>query len=170
MASVTGISAVQKAIQNRQRSKAQALAAGLKKAGLYLQAQSMKIVPVDKGNLKSSAFTRADGFLWTPGDPEAIAQVLPQFNKSSSNSIEVTVGYTASYALFVHENLDALHGAAFNAAYAEKIAAAAQARKHHQKANFHSRGPNQQAKFLETPFREKRETIVGIIKAETEAA
>jgi hypothetical protein len=51
------------------------------------------------------------------------------------NNGDVIVGYAASYALFVHENLDAAHGEEFN------------------KKHGRGRGPNQQAKFLETPFR-----------------
>lgn len=57
-------------------------AAGLKAAGLLLQGASMKLAPVDSGNLKASAFTRAKGVGF---------------------ATTVTVGYTAGYALFVHE-------------------------------------------------------------------
>lgn len=55
---------------------------GLKKAGLLLQRESQKMVPVEFGNLKASAYTRADG---------------------NGFSTQVTVGYTAAYALYVHE-------------------------------------------------------------------
>ena len=57
-------------------------AAGLKAAGLLLQRASQLLVPVDESNLKPSAFTRATGV---------------GFGTS------VRVGYTAGYALFVHE-------------------------------------------------------------------
>lgn len=61
---------------------------GLMKAGLFLQRESQKIVPVDTGNLKNSAYTRKTG---------------------SGFSTTVNVGYTAEYAIYVHENLDAKH-------------------------------------------------------------
>jgi len=54
----------------------------LKIAGLRIQRESQGLVPVDLGNLKNSAFTRATG---------------------SGYKTEVQVGYTAFYALFVHE-------------------------------------------------------------------
>lgn len=56
---------------------------GLKLAGLFLQRESQKLVPVDTGNLKASAFTRASGIGF---------------------KAKVTVGYTAAYAIYVHEN------------------------------------------------------------------
>lgn len=55
----------------------------------------------------------------------------------------VVVGYTAKYALFVHEDLEATHGEAFNQKHAADIAAGRE----------EARGPNQQAKYLEMPFR-----------------
>lgn len=57
---------------------------GLMAAGLKVQGTSQKRVPVDTGNLKGSAFTRYEG-------PRRDA---------------VLIGYTAAYALFVHENLE----------------------------------------------------------------
>ena len=104
------------------------LGVGLKKGGLLLQRESQKIVPVDKGPLKASAFTRSIGTKKRP---------------------HVIVGYTAGYATVVHENLDARHGAAFNAANSEKGAKL--------------RGPDQQAKFLEAPARQHRKTILAMI-------
>lgn len=53
------------------------------------------------------------------------------------------VGYSASYAVIVHEDMEAAHGEDYNEKYAAEIAAGTK----------HSRGPNQQAKYLETPFR-----------------
>lgn len=64
-----------------------AVGRGIKKAGLILQAESQKLVPVDFGILKASAFTRAN-------------------NKASSFKTVVEVGYTAAYAIFVHENVE----------------------------------------------------------------
>src|SRR5208283_1222248 len=44
---------------------------------------------------------------------------------SSPNAVQgesVIVGYTANYAVYVHENLEAAHGQAYNIKYAAKIA------------------------------------------------
>ena len=149
MANVTQLKGVEKMIAhwNRRRQKNLAgLANGLKQAGLILLRASQNIVPVDTGNLKASAFIRDDS--QTPEQPAVI------------------VGYTANYAIFVHEDLNALHGEAFNQAYADLIAA----RKAKRGAKgslrpFHSRGPQQQAKFLEQPFRELRPQLKEIIRS-----
>lgn len=60
---------------------------GLLAGGLIIQRRSQELVPVRYGFLKSSAYTRK-----TPEDPNV-----------------VEVGYAASYALYVHENLEAHH-------------------------------------------------------------
>lgn len=58
--------------------------AGLKTAGLLVQRESQKKVPIDTGNLKASAYTQ---------------------NKGAG----VEVGFTADYAIYVHENEEAYH-------------------------------------------------------------
>lgn len=58
---------------------------GLVVAGLFLQRESQLLVPVDFGVLKASAFTRASG--------RGLKTV-------------VNVGYTAFYAMYVHENVE----------------------------------------------------------------
>jgi len=60
---------------------------GLLAGGLIIQRESQKRVPVRYGFLKGSAYTRK-----TPEDP-----------------MVVEVGYTAAYAIYVHENLEAHH-------------------------------------------------------------
>ena len=77
------------------------IAANLIQAGYFIQRESMKIVPIHQGNLRASAYTRFTG---------------------SGMTTQVFVGYTASYALFVHEIVEYAHGAAFNAKHADKIA------------------------------------------------
>lgn len=108
---------------------------GLTKAALQLQRDSQAIVPVDIGNLKNSAFTRREG---------------------SGFKTVMTVGYTAAYAVFVHEILTNAHGAAYNAKHSAEIAAGLE----------HSRGPNQQAKFLEQPARQNFHTYSKIVRDE----
>lgn len=61
--------------------------AGLMEAGLKIQRSSQKRVPVDTGNLKASAYTR----------------------KARDGSESVEIGYTAAYAVFVHEDMEASH-------------------------------------------------------------
>jgi len=57
---------------------------GLMAAGLKVQRLSQQRVPVEYGNLKGSAYTR----------------------KALENALAVTVGYSAAYAVFVHENME----------------------------------------------------------------
>ena len=61
---------------------------GLIKAGLFLQRESQKIVPVEFGVLKNSAGTKAIGKGWRT---------------------DVVVYYTASYAVYVHEITTSKH-------------------------------------------------------------
>ena len=117
---------------------------GLKKGGLFLQRESQKIVPVQLGNLKNSAFTRSTG---------------------SGLSTDVTVGYTAEYATYVHEDLDKAHGFVFNIKHQAKIAHASKKARTAAGGLFF-RGDDQQAKFLETPARTKRTEMLAIIAAE----
>lgn len=58
--------------------------AGLLAGGLIIQGESQKNVPVEYGNLRASAYTR----------------------KTPENPLTVEVGYTASYAVFIHENME----------------------------------------------------------------
>jgi hypothetical protein len=90
---------------------------GLKRGGLYLQRHSQKITPVDTGNLVGSAFTRNIG--------------------GKGFKADVIVGFTANYAVYVHENTNARHK------------------------------PGRVAKFLEKPARERRKEIIQIINDET---
>jgi len=131
-------------------------AIGLKKAGLHLQRVSQKeYVPVDQGTLKNSAFTRAFGVGFRT---------------------DVVVGYTAGYAAYVHENLNAAHGKSFNRKHAAEIARVRRTRRLYkkkygnkpprQKPYFRARGEGQMAKFLEFPARLERKKMLAIIAKE----
>jgi len=139
MKRIRGAEEIIKELRAKHQSHADAMERGLKKAGLFILGKSMDIVPVDEGNLKASGFTRAKG---------------------KGFKCEVLVGYTASYAIYVHENLEARHGQDYNDWHGEEIAAGI----------LHARGENQQAKFLEQPLREFRTEYVGIIRDEMENA
>ena len=153
MAAITNIPAIKAQMLKDLNRRMPGLTRGLKKCGLLLQRESMKIVPVDKGNLKASVFTRSEN--------------------DNTPFVVVYVGYTAAYAIYVHENLDALHGAAFNIIYANQLAAY---RERGRKGLLimrlagdgpfsHSRGLSQQAKFLERPFRRLHDTFIEIMKS-----
>lgn len=88
MAKVTGVGAVVKRLATAKNDCAKGMERGLVKAALLVQRESQKIVPVDTGALKNSAFTRKVG---------------------SGFSTDAIVGYTQNYAIFVHENLEAKH-------------------------------------------------------------
>lgn len=82
------------------------------------------------------------------------------------NNGDVNVGYAASYALIVHENLEALHGAAFNAQVKTRQKRDKLGRFREGKFQGKTkRGPNQQAKYLEQPFREMRRELMQITVA-----
>jgi len=109
---------------------------GLKKAGLAIFREAQKEVPVDTGNLKGSGFTRK--------------------TKGSGFKAVISVGYTASYAIYVHEVLTNAHGRAYNLKHAKEIASGI----------LSSRGENQKAKFLEDPVKRMRQPIWKIISDE----
>ena len=91
MASIMKVTGVKQCLTNLDRNNAaigRRVQAGLKRAGLWLQGESQEECPVDTGTLKNSAATRATG---------------------GGFGTEVEVGYTTSYALFVHENMTAFH-------------------------------------------------------------
>jgi len=139
---VEGMQEVKRNVRGATRSMGRGVSVGLRRAGLTLQAMSQRIVPVQTGNLKASAFTRHSG-----GGFDTV----------------VTVGYTAAYAVFVHENLEAAHGEEFNRKHADKIRMASTRA---QRKVWFRRGPNQQAKFLERPMRENKRKLLEIVKRE----
>ena len=139
---LSGVGLVVKNLAKTGKRLAKGTERGLKKAGLHLQRESMKIVPVQFGNLKASAFTRNIGL--------------------GGFKTDIIVGYTASYAVYVHENPNAAHGKAFNAKHASMISA----RSGSVKSGLFNRGENQQYKFLEKPAREERGVMIRIIKRE----
>jgi hypothetical protein len=146
---LTNVTGLEKVLKNLDRANVkigEAVARGLVKGGLVLQAASMDIVPVQLGNLKASCFTRNVG--------------------GKGFDTDVVVGYTAGYAVYVHEDLTKTHGKEFNALHAEEIAAAAGTPRGTAKGGMFPRGENQQAKFLERPMREKRIEILKIVAAE----
>ena len=122
MANLVRISGVQKLVadfKDLERRYARGFRTGLSMAGLLIQRESQLIVPIDTSNLKNSAFTRTFG------------QGFQSFT---------LVGYTASYAVFVHEDLLVGHA------------------------------PGKTAKFLTLPLKANVETIVQIVRREMQRA
>jgi hypothetical protein len=148
-----GITGIDKIISRAKRVRGDLgsrFAIGAALAGSFLQRESQELVPVDMGDLKNSAFTHSTG---------------------TGFKTDVVVGYTKDYAAYVHENLDAAHGAEFNEKYADKIANRKKRMAKRRKAGktgihdtYHSRGEGQMAKFLEIPARMKRKEILSIIR------
>ncbi len=82
---------------------------------------------------------------------KALTGKLQQLEKSKKHKGgSVIVFYATNYAVYVHENLQAAHGKAYNA-------------KHRGEKKFKSRGPKQQAKFLEGPARKYQDEIAADI-------
>lgn len=106
---------------------------GLKTAGLFLQRESQLLVPVDFGVLKASAFTRAEG-KWF--------------------DTVVIVGYTAFYAMFVHEMVEM------------KLKGLPREPNPPHKGNYWDPAGRGQAKFLEAPARDskRREQMLAIVR------
>jgi Flp pilus assembly protein CpaB len=85
---VKGVQKLVRQLQAYPIEKTHAVARGLLKAGLKLQATSQKLVSVDTGALKASAFTEPS---MEPEGPKVI------------------VGYTQRYAIYVHEMIHLKH-------------------------------------------------------------
>jgi hypothetical protein len=84
---------------------------------------------------------------------EALKRVARKYLPSAGtvHGRSVIVGYTASYAVYVHENIEAAHGQEYNTKHAQ----------YHNRGKkkgqlVTQKGPNQQAKFLEKPALELR--------------
>lgn len=134
-----GLRDLKLALDAKAEQYASGMQAGLGKAGLYLLRESQRLVPIQTGNLRGSGFVRRQ-----PG--------------TSGLQTVVLVGYTAEYAIYVHENLDAYHGRLFNMAYEDEI------EEHGPNHPYwFKRGARQQAKFLERPFREKQKKLKAIV-------
>lgn len=88
MSTITGVKSVKEALRKHRQASARGMGKGLRRAGLFLQRESMKLAPIDTGVMRASASTIASG--------KGLATV-------------VAVGYGTDYAIYVHENLEAQH-------------------------------------------------------------
>lgn len=132
---IAGVKETIKAMKNVALRHAKGAEQGIKKATLFLLSKSQAIVPVEFGVLRGSGYARVEG---------------------KGFSAEGQVGYTADYAVIVHEDLEARHGQDYNDWYGEEIAAGTKT----------PRRPEEQAKFLEQPARVNRKEMADIVKEE----
>lgn len=111
-------------------------ALALRLAGQLLQGESQRLVPVDFGILKASAYTRSEG--------------------KSFNTV-VGIGYTALYAMYVHEHPNGLNPGRFGRPRSEGNPA---------RGNFWDPSGIGQSKFLEAPARDSvvRQKMLNIFK------
>jgi len=125
---IEGVREVLTKLRLRNERLAKGCNRGLRVAGLALQRESQKMVPVNFGVLKASAFTRANG---------------------EGFKTEVDVGYTALYAIYVHE------------AVGMKLKGLPRPKG---RGKYWDPQGRAQAKFLEEPARRLGPKLVGIIK------
>jgi hypothetical protein len=88
MIKVIGVEEIQRKLREANVTLGSEIQRGLTKAGLFLQRESQKVVPVEFGILKNSAGTRVIGSGWYT---------------------DVVVFYAASYAVYVHERTELKH-------------------------------------------------------------
>lgn len=131
MQAITGVAEVLKNLKERTVALSEGCNRGLRKAGLRLQRESQRVVPVDYGILKASAFTRSEG---------------------AGFQTEVTVGYTARYAIYVHENTEM------------KLKGEPRFSPH--KGRYWDPQGRGQSKFLEEPMRRFSKELQALIKEE----
>lgn len=128
-----GFKKVQQAVPLIENRVAIGVQRGLVRCGLHLRRESMSIVPVDTGQLKSTAWTRITG--------------------GSGKSTVVGVGYRTDYAVPVHDDPTKAHGRLFNIKHAKRIASGLE----------HARGEEQQLGYLIIPAYANRANFRAIL-------
>lgn len=125
MDGVKGFDRVMKNLNDQINGIKERSMAGLLEAGLKIEARSNQRVPREYGNLAASSYAR----------------------KAQDGGMAVEIGYTAEYALYVHEDLEmSLKGEARPSGLGVYW------------------GPNGENKFLEKTLRENQDLIVQIIE------
>ncbi len=127
---VTGLPNVMNRLRDRLGRFIMGAIDGNYEAGRLILREANELVPVDTGNLRSTGFVKKKGLI-------------------------VTIGYSASYAMLVHEVVENAHGEDYNTKYATEIATGA-TYTHTPTGTlrtYHKRRPQEQAKFLEVAVR-----------------
>ena len=142
---IEGMTALQKSIQKHRSVIGRKWALGLIEAGKFLLRESRWLCPIQIGNLWASGFVRNIG--------------------DNSWKADVVVGYTADYAVYVHENTTTVtHGRDFNIKHAAKIMRMISLGLSTKENGWFWRRNQEQAKFLEQPCRTKRNELFAIIR------
>jgi hypothetical protein len=145
---VKGIDKLVRGMARYKRNVGKGVERGLVKAGEMLMRESLKIVPVQTGNLKASYEVR---------------------KKGKGLKTVVIIGYFGvSYAAYVHEipNPPVAHGEDFNVKHAAEIEAAAGTWRGTAEGGMFHRKPEEQYKYLERPVREFQKDVLNIIRSE----
>ena len=133
---VDGIVEAEKKLLDLRSKKVAGFTTGLAKAGYFLLSKSQELVPVDTGALKSSAYVKVNGQEIKDSESGIISRTLGIISgwlsklrrkpvsdsEIASPPIELEVGYTQHYAIYVHENLEANHPNGGEAKFLEKPA------------------------------------------------
>lgn len=96
---------------------------GMIAAGLTVQRRAQKLTPINLGNLKASAFTtwktkrggtggnfKGDNASEMKQEKEEVmTKSKAGLNSNAFSYPQVEVGFTANYAIYVHEDLEAAH-------------------------------------------------------------
>ena len=141
----------QKAIINRwaraNKRIGRRAARGLRAGSKFLLEKSQELVPTESGDLKKSGYFKNIG-------------------KRSGMGAVYAIGYTATYAMWVHEDTTAAHGRMFNLKHAAEIAKATSSDSIAVKQRFSARRPEERSKFLSFPARRYRRNLRKIITRE----
>ncbi len=101
MIKITGLNTILRNFKKADSKLGDGLEKRLKDAGLFIQRESQKIVPVDTSNLKGGAETRSIG--------------------GKGFKAHIVVLYKAVYSVFVHENMGARHKTGKRAKFLEAV-------------------------------------------------
>lgn len=130
---VAGVREILFNLKGQVDKKSKGIGQALKKAGLYIQRESQKRVPVEFGFLKASAFTRSFG---------------------AGMQTQVITGYTARYALWVHEKVEM------------KLKGLPRRPSPPHKGRYWDPQGRAEAKFLENVVKQKEKDILDLIREE----
>lgn len=125
-ATTKGFNQLRARLKKDKVQKVKRLSQNLLRAGLYLQRESQRLVPVEYGVLRNSAFTRRE---------------------DTGRKFIVLVGYTAAYAIYVHEIPPY--------PYKTKKGKLRSGAKHRAPTGW---------KYLERPYREKHKQLMKIVQ------
>lgn len=130
---ISTVIGVEKTIKNFTklgRAVGRAANRGMLQGGLLIQREAQKLVPIDSGNLRASAYTLAAGLFKRPNIPKFTSPSPKGFprdvveetylywvaNKEAKQYVgknaavpRARVGFTVSYAKDVHDDLEAAH-------------------------------------------------------------